>query len=56
MAYLPMFNDLGKNPKSIIYAADQEASGKMKVGSWADNQRITQNGRKYTAQTADVTK
>ena len=31
-AYLPMFNDLGKNPKGIIYAADQEASGKMKVG------------------------
>lgn len=26
-----VFNDLGKNP-SIIYAADQEASGKMKVG------------------------
>ena len=31
-AYLPMFNDLGKNPKGILYAADQEASGKMKVG------------------------
>ena len=27
-----MFNDLGKNPKGILYAADQEASGKMKVG------------------------
>ena len=31
-AYLPLFNDLGKNPKGIIYAHDKEASGKMKVG------------------------
>ncbi|WP_289198363.1 alpha-galactosidase [Bacteroides acidifaciens] len=31
-AYLPLFNDLGKNPKGIIYANDKEASGKMKVG------------------------
>ena len=31
-AYLPLFNDLGKNPKGILYANDKEASGKMKVG------------------------
>ena len=31
-AYLPLFNDLGKNAKGIQYAYDKEASGKMKVG------------------------
>ena len=31
-AYLPLFNDLGKNPKGIIYAHDKDASGKMKIG------------------------
>lgn len=31
-AYLPLFNDLGKSPKGILYAADEKASGKMKVG------------------------
>ncbi len=31
-AYLPMFNDLGKNPKNVTYMADEQASGKMKVG------------------------
>lgn len=31
-AYLPLYNDLGKNPKGISYAYDGEASGKMKVG------------------------
>lgn len=31
-AYLPLFNDLGKAPKGILYAADEKASGKMKVG------------------------
>ena len=31
-AYLPLFNDLGKNTKGIQYAYDKEASGKMKVG------------------------
>ncbi|WP_302614120.1 CBM35 domain-containing protein, partial [uncultured Bacteroides sp.] len=30
-AYLPLFDDLGKNPKGITYAHDKEASGKMKV-------------------------
>ena len=31
-AYLPLFNDLGKNSKGIRYAYDAEASGRMKVG------------------------
>lgn len=31
-AYLPLYNDLGKNSKGISYAYDGEASGKMKVG------------------------
>lgn len=31
-AYLPLFNDLGKNSKGIVYSHDGEASGKMKVG------------------------
>lgn len=31
-AYLPLFNDLGKNSKGIVYSFDGEASGKMKVG------------------------
>ena len=31
-AYLPLYNDLGKNSKIISYAFDGEASGKMKVG------------------------
>lgn len=31
-AYLPLYNDLGKNSKGIAYAYDGEASGKMKVG------------------------
>lgn len=31
-AYLPLFNDLGKNSKGIIYSYDGAASGKMKVG------------------------
>ena len=30
-AYLPCFNDLGKTPKSIVYAPLHEASGGMKV-------------------------
>lgn len=30
-AYLPLFNDLGKAPKGILYATDEKASGKMKV-------------------------
>lgn len=31
-AYLPLYNDLGKNSKGIVYSFDGEASGKMKVG------------------------
>lgn len=31
-AYLPLFDDLGKNSKGIIYSHDDKASGKMKVG------------------------
>ncbi|MDR1881529.1 MAG: alpha-galactosidase [Prevotella sp.] len=31
-AYLPLFDDLGKKPKGILYAADEKSSGKMKVG------------------------
>ena len=31
-AYLPLYNDLGKSDKTILYAHDSEASGKMKVG------------------------
>lgn len=31
-AYLPLYNDLGKNPKGILYAYSGNASGKMKVG------------------------
>lgn len=30
-AYLPCFDDLGKNPKQILYAASPECSGGMKV-------------------------
>ena len=30
-AYLPLFNDLGKNPKGILYSYDNRASGKMIV-------------------------
>ena len=30
-AYLPLFNDLGKNPTGITYAYDDRMSGKMKV-------------------------
>lgn len=31
-AYLPFYNDLGKNSKGITYSYDGQASGKMKVG------------------------
>lgn len=31
-AYLPLFNDLEKNSKGIVYAYARNASGKMKVG------------------------
>lgn len=31
-AYLPLYNDLGKNSKGIVYSYDGQASGKMKVG------------------------
>lgn len=31
-AYLPLFNDLGKNSKIIQYAFDEKASGRIKVG------------------------
>ena len=31
-AYLPLYNDLGKNSKGIVYSYDRQASGKMKVG------------------------
>lgn len=30
-AYLPLFNDLGKNPKGISYSYDGNASGRMKI-------------------------
>ncbi len=55
-AYLPLFNDLGKNPKGIIYAHDKDASGKMKIDSSAENRKTMQNGGKYIAQTADATR
>lgn len=31
-AYLPLFNDLGQNPKAIRYSSQEKASGKMLVG------------------------
>lgn len=30
--YLPLLNNLGKNPKGTIYAHDKETSSKIKVG------------------------
>lgn len=32
-AYLPCYDDLGKNPKQIFYAASPACSGKMKVSN-----------------------
>lgn len=37
-AYLPCYDDLGKNPKQIFYAASPNCSGKMKVSNIGGSQ------------------
>lgn len=52
-AYLPCFDDLGKNLKQILYAVSPGCSGCMKVHHLGGSEEIMPDGEKFIVRRED---